>query len=234
MEQHQHQFLKMQALHWLKHKMTDLCAVEVKYSCRRKKRTADAVGISFRRREARIIEVKTSRQDYFRDDVIASPSGYAAVADYAYILTPAGMLKKEELPAGYGVMEADEYGKITIVKNPTRNKKPALKLDTLVRRTSRAATNAHLFQEENKLSKGHQETAYSRSPVIQMIRATCPSCRKRHPYVIHPGQNTVRCRGKSCKTEVELARARMTIVSQYNGTFIKEMNAIYGDISEED
>ncbi|GAE24942.1 hypothetical protein JCM9140_908 [Halalkalibacter wakoensis JCM 9140] len=83
MESKAHKHLKTQALYWLKGKMTDLCANEVKLFVHRKRFKADAVGINLKRKEVRIIEVKVTRSDFLRDDVLHS--------DYAttkWLITP--------------------------------------------------------------------------------------------------------------------------------------------------
>ncbi len=223
MESNLHRHLKHQGLLWLKSKMTDLCAVEVKLYMQRRKRTADAVGINIKRKETRIIEVKATRQDFLRDEVLQGDYGYIAAAHYAYILTPEGLLSKEEIPAGYGLLEADDYDRIKVVKKPVKNSRPSLKLETLIKRTGRAATNAYLFQEESKLSKDETDGAFKQKPVAHLLRLTCPSCKKRRPYVTRPEEEIVRCTSRGCDTHIEIKKARPFRTASYNQKFLNEL-----------
>ena len=116
MESHIHKHLKTQSLYWLKEKMTDLCDNEVKLFYRKNRFKADALGINMKRKEARIIEVKATRADFLRDEVLHSDYGYHQMVHYAYLLTPEGLLSIEEVPKGYGLLEMDEYDKIVVKK----------------------------------------------------------------------------------------------------------------------
>lgn len=224
MESTVHQHLKHQAVLWLKDKMTDLCAAEVKLSIQRRKRTADAVGINMKRKESRIIEVKATRQDFLRDDVLKSDFGYHAVSHYAYILTPEGLLNKNDIPAGYGLLEADRYDRITVVKRPVKNKKPALKLETLIKRTGRAATNAYLFQQESRLSKDETDGVFKKKPIAHLVRATCPECKKRRPYVLPVEAKAAVCTTPRCQTIIELSKARPFHTASYNQQFLNDLH----------
>lgn len=228
MESKLHYHLKHQALLWLKEKTTDLCATEVKFMVKRRKRTADAVGINMKRKESRIIEVKATRQDFLRDEVLQGELGYEAVASYAYILTPQGLLQKEEIPAGYGLLEADEYDKISVIKRPVKNKAPKLRLETLIKRTGRAATNAFLYQQETRLSRDETDGAFKKNPVASLIRATCPKCKKRRPYLVTPDAEEVLCGAAKCDQLIHLAKARPFKVSSYNEEFLEELLRVSG------
>lgn len=226
MESQLHEHLKRQALYWLKDKMTDLCANEVKLFIRRKRLKADALGINLERKEARIIEVKVTKEDFKRDEVLHANYGYHALANYAYILTPVGLLQKEEIPIGYGLLEIDEYDVIKVIKRPVRNPKPQLKLDTLVKRTGRAATNAVLFQELSKETKDITKGAFSKKPKVHLISATCPSCKKRKQYLIKKEQETVPCIARGCKQDIPLNKARVHHITAYNEDFFAQMQAL--------
>ncbi|WP_096200681.1 hypothetical protein [Bacillus sp. FJAT-45350] len=226
MESNLHEHFKRQALYWLKGKMTDLCASEVKLFVRRKKLKADSLGINLKRKESRIIEVKVSRSDFLRDDVLHAPYGYHAIADYAYLMTPVNLLKNEEVPKGYGLLEIDEFDNIKVKKNPTRNPKPIMTLDTLIKRTGRAATNAVLFQELSKETKDTTAGAFSKKAKIHLISATCPTCKKRNKYLIKTDQDEVTCKGKRCKETIPLERARVHVVTSYNEDFYEEIKML--------
>ncbi|MCD8509597.1 MAG: MmcB family DNA repair protein [Bacillus sp. (in: Bacteria)] len=229
MESNLHEHFKKQALYWLKDKMVDLCANEVKLFPSRKKLIADSMGINLKRKEARIIEVKVSKNDFKRDKVLEAPYGYHAIADYAYIMTPVGLLSNDELPDGYGLLEIDDFDKITVKKNPVRNKKPILTLDSLVKRTARAATNAVLFKELSKETKDHTKGSFTRGAKIHLVNATCPSCKKRHKYLIKTDQLQVLCKARGCKKFIPLNRARVHLVTSYNKTFINQMQKLMED-----
>ncbi|MDQ0258094.1 hypothetical protein J2S74_005558 [Evansella vedderi] len=226
MESSHHEHFKKQALYWLKDKMVDLCANEVKLFARRKKLIADSLGINLKRKESRIIEVKVSRSDFLRDKVLDAPYGYHAIADYAYIMTPAGLISGEELPKGYGLLEIDEFDNIKVKRNPVRNPKPIITLDTLVKRTARAATNAVLFQELSKETKDHTKGAFSRGAHIHLVNATCPNCKKRNKYLIKTKQAHVNCKGRGCKKDIPLKQARVHIVTSYNKSFYDQMQTL--------
>ncbi|SDN21256.1 hypothetical protein [Alkalicoccus daliensis] len=226
MESNTHQHLKHQALLWLKAKMTDLCATEVKFVVQRRKRTADAVGINMKRKEARIVEVKASRSDFLRDEVLQGELGYDAVAAYAYILTPAGLLKKEEVPERYGLLEIDEYDNIKVIKRPVKNKKPKLKLETLIKRTGRAATNAFLFQQESKLSRDKTNGAFEKKALAHLVRITCAQCKKRNSYVIAPDAEEITCAVKTCGHKIEVHKGRPFHVTSYNEDFLKQLSQV--------
>jgi hypothetical protein len=226
MESHIHKHLKTQALYWLKEKMIDLCANEVKLFVQRKKFKADALGINITRKEARIIEVKATRADFLRDEVLHSDYGYHHIAHYAYIMTPPGLLSTDEIPKGYGLLEMDEYDTIKVKKNPTRNPKPLLTLEILIKRTSRAATNALLFQELSKETKDKTKGEFSKGASVQLISATCPACKKRKKYLVKVNQEEVLCRSRGCKQFIPLLKARTHIITQYNEKFIKQLNEL--------
>lgn len=219
MESTVHKHLKKLSLYWLKAKMVDLCANEVRLYVRKKKMKADALGINLKRKEARIIEVKTSRSDFLRDEILREPSGYLAVADYAYIMTPEGLLTLDEIPKGYGLLEVDPYDNITVKRNPVRNQARILTLETLIKRTGRAATNAVLFQELTRETRDVTKGAFSKEAKVQYISATCPSCKKRHTYLVKTDQVEVVCTARRCKEAIPLERARKHVISEYNQLF---------------
>ncbi|MBM7096038.1 hypothetical protein JSY36_09750 [Bacillus sp. H-16] len=230
MESPLHEHLKKQALYWLKDKVVDLCASEVKLFVKRKKLKADALGINIRRQESRIIEVKVSRSDFLRDEVLRMPYGYHEIADYAYIMTPAGLLVPDEVPPGYGLLEIDEFDNVAVRKNPVRNPNPVVDLEILTKRTARAATNAVLFKELSKEQRDVTKGAFARNPKAHLVNATCPLCKKRHKYLIRAeGQETVNCKGRGCKHTIPLDKARVHIVTSYNERFYKDLHKIMED-----
>ncbi|WP_100407968.1 hypothetical protein [Bacillus solitudinis] len=229
MESSLHEHLKIQALYWLKAKMTDLCANEVKLFVRRKQVKADAMGINIKRNEARIIEVKVSRSDFLRDEVLQAPYGYHAIAHYAYIMTPVGLLSSEEIPPGYGLLEIDDYDNITVKRNPKKNETPILTFDTLIKRTGRAATNAVLFQELSKETKDPTKGTYSKGAKVHLISATCPQCKKRKKYLVRVNEENTLCKVRACKHVIPLNKARVHTITSYNKTFYNQLSSLIKD-----
>ncbi|TMW72906.1 MmcB family DNA repair protein [Alteribacter natronophilus] len=227
MESALHEHVKKQALYWLKKKVTDLCASEVKLYARRKKLKADAVGINIKRKETRIIEVKVSRSDFLRDEVLRAPYGYHAIADYAYLMTPAGLIEPGEIPEGYGLLEVDDYDNITVRKNPRKNPGPILRLETVMKRTAQAATNAVLFKELSRETRDTTAGAFARNASVHLVSATCPFCKKRKKYLTGNDQETVPCSARGCRELIPLKKARVHVVSSYNEAFFRQMQAFY-------
>ncbi|ARK30577.1 hypothetical protein [Halalkalibacter krulwichiae] len=232
MESHVHKHLKKQSLYWLKEKMTDLCANEVKLFVRRKRFKADALGINLKRKEARIIEVKATRSDFLRDEVLHSDCGYYQIAHYAYIMTPVGLITLDEVPKGYGLLEIDEYDTIIVKRKPTRNPNPVLSLDILIKRTGRAATNAVLYQELSRETKDKTDGEFSKGATVQLISATCPACKKRKKYLTKINEAEVACKARGCKNAIPLSKARVHIITQYNESFFKQLKQLNDEEQE--
>lgn len=75
-------------------------------------------------------EIKVSRGDWLREK--KDPSKAEAIArycDYWNIITPAGLIKVEELPDAWGLMEVSEKGSIKTIKRAVKT--PAVPLDRL-------------------------------------------------------------------------------------------------------
>ncbi|QKS71609.1 hypothetical protein FLK61_33530 [Paenalkalicoccus suaedae] len=223
MESALHKHLKHQGLLWLRQKTKDLCATEVKLVYRRKKLKADVMGIDVKQKQSRIIEVKASRSDFLRDEVLTADYGYHHLSTYSYLLTPVGLLKKEEIPTGYGLLEIDDYDRISVVKKPIKNVAPKLRLETLIKRAGRAATNAFVFQQESLQIKDPTEDYFAKDPVAHLVRATCPSCKQRHNYFIYHNQESVPCQKKSCSNPIDLTKARTHRVTSYNKHFYDQL-----------
>ncbi len=226
MESTLHKHLKSLSLYWLKEKMTDLCANEVKLYVRRKKLKADALGINLKRKEARIIEVKATRADFLRDKILHSEHGYYTIADYAYVMAPTGLINAAEIPKGYGLLEVDPFDNITVKRNPVRNPKRALTLETLIKRTGRAATNAVLFQELSRETKDVTKGLFAKEAKVQLINATCPACKKRHTYLVTVKQTEIRCIQSKCDKIIPLDHARKHIITSYNDAFFEQMKTL--------
>lgn len=145
-----HKTLKKQALFFLKDKVTDIVANEVKFrniTC-----IADAVGVNLKRKEVRIVEIKVSREDFFRDKKLFQDShSYFYHAHFSYIMCPGGLIQPDEIPHGYGLLWVDEKNKISVQKKPIKNKERLrTRFDTTLKRSVRRLTNSLLYLPEKK------------------------------------------------------------------------------------
>jgi hypothetical protein len=68
--------------------------------------TPDAIG--FKSFESILIEVKVSRGDFLRDAKKRHRQDGEGMGDLRYYMAPAGMIKSEEVPAGWGLLEVIE------------------------------------------------------------------------------------------------------------------------------
>lgn len=145
-----HKELKKHALFYLKDKVVDIVANEVKF--RNIRCIADAVGINLKRKEIRIIEVKATREDYFRDTkLFDEKTSYHKHAHYVYIMTPHALIAPGELPEGYGLLWVHNNGVIEVAKKPTKNKEPLkTRYETTLKRAVRRLSNALLYKKEDE------------------------------------------------------------------------------------
>lgn len=80
--------------------------------------TPDAVGWAYGGRISIMVECKTSRADYLRDQKkLSRRTKIRCIGKYRYYMTPAGLLKPEELAAGWGLLEV-EGRRVSLVKMP--------------------------------------------------------------------------------------------------------------------
>jgi hypothetical protein len=144
-EGHIHKELKKQALFFLKGKVIDIVANEVKFKnihC-----IADAVGINLKRKEIRIIEAKATREDFIRDQkLFHEKTSYFYHAHYSYIICPSGLIHIHEVPFGYGLLWINEDKNIQVKKNPLKNKeKLKTTFHTTLKRSVRRLSNDLLY-----------------------------------------------------------------------------------------
>jgi Zn ribbon nucleic-acid-binding protein len=218
-----HKHLKQVALRWLKFKVTDLVGAEVKFH--NAYSVADAAGVNLKRKEVRIIEVKSSKADLKRDDkLFKKPTSYYYHAHYSYIMCPEGVLDKNDIPKYFGLLYVDDYDNVEVIKNPTKNKgRLKTYFKTTLRRTARALTNDKIFSKENIESYDRTNGHYKRKAKLWLIRTRCPDCKKHPKILIHEDNtNIVEC--PKCGTEIDLDKAKVNKVSGYNKKFIKQAN----------
>jgi len=140
-----HKELKKQALFFLKGKVIDIVANEVKF--RNIHCIADAVGINLKRKEIRIIEAKATRNDYFRDQkLFKQQTSYFHHAHYSYILCPEELIHIHEIPFGYGLLWMNAQNEIQVKKNPLKNtEKLKTTFQTTLKRSVRRLSNDLLY-----------------------------------------------------------------------------------------
>lgn len=220
-----HKHLKNLALHWLKEKVTDLVANEVDF-CNAYS-IADAVGINFKRREVRVIEVKATKVDFLRDKkLFGSKTSYFYHAHYSYIMCPTNVIQPNDLPHGYGLLWVDEYDTVTMIKKPIKNTARLKTLfDTTLKRTARCLTNTFLYHEKNKANKDETQGKFRQRAKILLVSVPCPKCRKHVKELVHKDKTTtVHC--NDCNVDIELSKAKVREITGFNKKFIDTINKL--------
>ena len=220
-----HKHLKKVALYFLKSKVTDLIATEVEFY--NSYSVADAVGLNLKRKEVRVVEVKSTKSDFIRDKKLFNDkTSYFYHAHYSYIMCPKNIIQPEDLPYGYGLLWVDEYDNIEVAKKPIKNNARLKTLfGTTLKRSCRSLTNTYLFHEENKDNKDETGGKFKRNSEIKFISVPCPHCRKHSKELIHINKtNTIKC-GK-CKGEIDLTKAKTREITGFNKSFIKKINLL--------
>lgn len=227
-----HKHLKRLALYFLKEKTTDLCANEVDFG--NAYSIADAVGINLKRREVRVIEVKATKGDFVRDKkLFGEKTSYFHHAHYSYIMCPREIIKADEIPHGYGLLWVDEYDTIEIIKKPFKNtSRLGTMFDTVLKETCRSLTNTHLFHEKNQEDKDETKGLYSKNPLVKIVSATCPVCKKRAQHLVSNTETHVKCGKRGCGTSVDLGKCRLKIVTGFNKIFFNKIKSILNENDE--
>lgn len=141
-----HKKLKVIGMKWLKEKVTDIVAREVKYKNIRS--VADTVGINIKRKEVRIIEVKATKADYTRDEKLMDiDKSYYKHCNYFYIMCPIDVIPLEFVPIEYGVLYVDLITNEVIVKRNPKKYTGRLKtqFNTSLKNTVKVLTNDLLY-----------------------------------------------------------------------------------------
>lgn len=222
-----HKRLKQVALKYLKEKITDLVCTEVPFG--NAYSVADAVGINFKREEVRIIECKATKKDFLRDKkLFGQKTSYFYHAHYAYIMCPTDVIQPEEIPYGYGLLWVDEHDNVMLAKKPFKNTARLKTLfKTTMRKTAKCLTNMTLYHKENVENKDETQGKFSRNADILLIAVRCPGCRKTAKELIHKDNTkTIKCK---CKTEIDLAKAKVREITGFNKTFINKINKLNGN-----
>lgn len=221
-----HRHLKKIALHFLKSKVIDLVCNEVDFV--NSYSIADAVGLNFKRKEVRVVEVKATKGDFVRDKkLFDEKTSYFYHAHYSYIMCPVGVIKPEEVPYGYGLLWVDDHDQVETVKNPIKNKARLKTLfETTMKRTAKQLTNQMLYKDENQENKDITSGVFSRSSIIKYVAARCSGCKKVKKDLINIHETKVlKCK---CGTEIDLSKAKIREITGYNQAFINKINKLNG------
>lgn len=222
-----HAHLKKLGLSFLKEKVTDLVCTEVDFN--NSWSIADCVGLNFKRKEVRVIEVKATKGDYKRDTkLFGEKTSYFYHAHYSYIMCPTNVIQPDELPHGYGLLWVDENDRIEVVKKPIKNTARLKTLfDTTLKKACRALTNQMLFKEENKENKDETAGKFSRNAVVKLISARCPVCKKATKELINKGfSGMISCSQRGCDGEIDLSKAKVREITGFNNAFINKINKL--------
>jgi hypothetical protein len=130
-----HTFLSKRGMAWLYSRGFRMCATEVRFEWGSKRRrdgqphyeeNADACGVGIiDNLDARccVLEVKVSRGDFLSDQKKEHRSADNPYVTERYYLAPAGLLKSEEMPERWGLLEYHEIeDKIYVAKRAKRRK----------------------------------------------------------------------------------------------------------------
>ena len=113
-----HSELILKAIDWLKAKGYPLIITDM-VSCASE--TPDCIGWnSFR---SVLIECKASRSDFLRDQHKSTRQHESlGMGNERLYLAPSGMIKPEELPQGWGLLEVSDEGKVRVKSQPLTRK----------------------------------------------------------------------------------------------------------------
>ena len=216
--------LKRLGLEFLKKKITDLAANEVKF--RNLKSIADVVGINLKREEVRIIECKATKEDFTRDTKLMSlEKSYYKHCHYFYIFCPEGVINIGDVPKEYGILHLDSYDNIILVQKPTKyTGRFKTQYKTTLKNSCRANTNRIVFQKDNKENKDLTAGRYEKNSKIKLISTKCPSCKKTERYLINVIDKNIKC--SLCNGEIDLTRAKIREITGFNKKFIDEINKL--------
>jgi hypothetical protein len=110
-----HKQLVILAARWLRQRAK--CSVVVTELVTACPEIPDAIGWRVGGKHSILIECKTSRADFAREIAKNEKIGLR-VGHERYILAPAGMLREDELPSGWGLLETDLTERIIETKKP--------------------------------------------------------------------------------------------------------------------
>lgn len=167
-----HKKLKAIGMQWVKSKVTDISAREVKYLNMRS--IADVVGINIKRKEVRVIEVKATKADYDRDKkLLELDYSYYKHCHYFYIMCPKDIIQLTDVPIEYGLIWVDfENNNEIIIKRPPKKYTGRLKtmFDTSLKYAVKANTNDLLFHYVYKEFGIEIESRFSKGKLVKSAK----------------------------------------------------------------
>ena len=215
-----HKELKDIAMRWMKKQVTDIVCPEVEF--KNIKCIADVVGINFKRKEVRVIEIKSTRSDFIRDKkLFEEKTTYFYHSHYCYIMCPKNIINIDDIPYGYGLLWVDEYENIIIIKRPIKNKqKLKTMFETTLKNTAKKLTNLLLFSKENKEHKDETDGFFDKRSKIKMISIKCISCKKQVKDLINIEKNkAIHCK---CGAILDLESNKYREITGFNKSFLKK------------
>lgn len=187
-----HAVLVERAAAWLRSKQN--CTIVFTEMVTYAPSTPDALGWSSGL--SRLIEVKISRADFFRDRLKPShqrPEG--GMGRRRWYMTPAGLVRAEEVPPGWGLVHVDGQKCIVVVEAPNREleqQEHVHEARILTSAIRRLVKGAKLHQKSGQWSTSQRlkrETAASDvARAVESVRARGQSC-----FCAGPDQSCVLC-----------------------------------------
>ena len=140
-----HKKLKIIAMAYLKKHCIDIVSAETKF--RNIRSISDACGVNLKRKEVRVIECKASLSDYLRDTKLFTlEKSYFPHCTYFYIMCPTGVIPKEKVLKGIGLLYVNEDNSIDVIQKPVKNKKLKTRFETTLKNACRSITNDLIFK----------------------------------------------------------------------------------------
>ena len=221
METERTKWLKKIALQFLKEKGMNAVVNEVPCG----KLIADALGLNFKRREIRIVEIKQTLADYKKGkSKISMKSGYYLYAHYFYVMCPRDIIPIDLVDPGIGLIYVNDDDTYEIVKKPFKNTKRLKALfDTTLKNAIHRLSN-ELYYKDEKEYKDPTEYKYRRNANIFLSAIRCPSCKHVTKELINSQTKTIKC--SNCKNEINLENAKIREITGFNKKFIKRIEEL--------
>ena len=225
METDVHKWLKEIGLRFLKEKGMDMVVREVQFKCG----IADCCGLNFKRKEVRVLECKATKQDYVRDHKLFDlPKSYYAESHYFYIICPYGVIDKNLVQPGIGLIYVKDNDEYEIIKKPKKNTSRLKTLfDTTLRIAIRRLSN-ELYYKDEKEYKDITDQQYISKADIYLSAIRCPQCKHVTKELISKSKTKeVQC--KHCKQMINIKNAKVRDITGYNQKFIDKLKQLQGD-----
>jgi ribosomal protein S27E len=220
-----HKHLKQQGMKWIKTKVTDIVATEIKY--RNMYSIADVGGINLKRKEVRIIECKASRQDFLRDKKLMDiDKSYYKHCHYFYILSPANIITVNDIPKEYGLLWLNNKDEIELIQKPVKyTGRLKTMFNTSLKNMVRAETNTLIYYFDNQENKDETNGKFSRQADIIYAAIRCSKCKHVTKDLIHKN-NTSLIKCSNCKEQIIIKDTSVREITGFNKTFIEKLDKL--------